>query len=273
MNSIKLVIKGFFIGFAKIIPGVSGAVLAILFGLYDKAIDAITNFFNDKKGNFYFLLYTGLGVLLAILFGSKIILYFLNKYEFVTLLFFIGLMSSSIWPLSKKINRKSINYFLIFLGILFTFLFMMMGSFSNNILGGNKYINFFILFLAGLVDAFASIFPGISGTALLIFMGVYEVIMVTLGSITNFSLLYENIMVLIPFSFGMLIGFLIFAKLINYLFKNYEEKTYAFIIGICIMSLLFLINMAFNLDYNITDLVYGFIFLFLGYLLSRKLDH
>ena len=150
---------------------------------------------------------------------------------------------------------------------------MMMGSFSNNILGGNKYINFFILFLAGLADAFASIFPGISGTALLIFMGVYEVIMVTLGSITNFSLLYENIMVLIPFSFGMLIGFLIFAKLINYLFKNYEEKTYAFIIGICIMSLLFLINMAFNLDYNITDLVYGFIFLFLGYLLSRKLDH
>ena len=70
MNSIKLIIKGFFIGLAKIIPGVSGAVLAILFGLYDKAIDAITNFFNDKKGNFYFLLYTGLGVLVAILFGS-----------------------------------------------------------------------------------------------------------------------------------------------------------------------------------------------------------
>lgn len=271
MNGIKLIIKGFFIGIAKIIPGVSGAVLAILFGLYDKAINALTNFFDDKRGNFYFLLYTGLGVLLALIFGSKVILYFLDKYEFVTLLFFIGLMCPSILPLTKKIRRGKGSYLLIILGIIFTFLFMMIGNYSNNVLGENKYLNFLFIFIGGVIDAFASIFPGVSGTALLIFMGIYEVVINTLGSITNLSLLSLNIMVIIPFSLGMFFGFIVFAKLINYLFRHYEMGTYAFIIGVCIMSLIFLVKMAFTLEYSYVELFIGLIVMGGGYLMANRL--
>ena len=52
----KLFIKAFIIGIAKIIPGVSGAMLAVSFSIYDKLINSITNFFDDKKNNLKFLL-------------------------------------------------------------------------------------------------------------------------------------------------------------------------------------------------------------------------
>ena len=66
MKSLILIIKGFFIGIAKIIPGVSGALLAITFNLYEEGLNAITNFFDNPKENLYFLLKVGFGIILGI---------------------------------------------------------------------------------------------------------------------------------------------------------------------------------------------------------------
>ena len=74
MDSIRLILKGILIGIGKIIPGVSGSMLAISMGIYQQMIDSIINFFNDIKNNLKFLLKIGIGVLIAIMFFSNIIL-------------------------------------------------------------------------------------------------------------------------------------------------------------------------------------------------------
>ena len=80
MNNIILFFKGFIVGLGKIIPGVSGSLLAFSLGIYEKAIDAINNFFSDIKENILFLGKIGLGVVLAILLCSKLIIFLLNHY-------------------------------------------------------------------------------------------------------------------------------------------------------------------------------------------------
>ena len=85
MKSLILIIKGFFIGIAKIIPGVSGALLAITFSLYEEGLNAITNFFDNPKKNLSFLLKVGFGIILGITIFSKVITYFFK----LLLVFFI----------------------------------------------------------------------------------------------------------------------------------------------------------------------------------------
>jgi len=272
MDKILLIIKGFFIGIAKIIPGVSGAVLAIMFGLYDKGINAITNFFNNKKENFYFLLCVGLGIAIAIVLGSNIIVYFLQNYKFITLMFFLGLMLPMVFPLYKSCGKGIKNYIFILLGMLFTYCFTIISNFSFDLVGDNEIINFILFFVGGMVDALAMIFPGISGTILLIFLGLYEKVMTSIGNVLNLSLLSYNIKILFPYGLGMIVGIVIFSLLINYLFKNYRNNTYSFIFGISVTSIWFLMKMTFYLRYSLMDLGLGIVLFFIGIFVASKLD-
>ena len=84
-------------------PGVSGALLAINFGIYEKLLDTLTNFFDDWKNNLKFLLFLGSGGLLAIIFGSKFLLYLFNNYRFITMMFFVGLIIGGSYKFAKGI--------------------------------------------------------------------------------------------------------------------------------------------------------------------------
>ena len=101
----KEILKGIIIGIGKIIPGVSGSVLAISLGIYEKAIYSFNNIFKDYR-NIYFLLKIFIGVLIAIIFGSKIILYFLNNYYTLTIFAFVGLILGSMNEINKNIKVK-----------------------------------------------------------------------------------------------------------------------------------------------------------------------
>ncbi len=119
-----LIIKGFIVGLGKIIPGISGSMLAITLGIYEKIIDAITNFFSDIKRNSKLLINFSIGVFLAIIFFSKLILFFLNNYYYETMFLFLGLIMGTLLPFIKqvKINKKNIilldvnsfNFYIIF---------------------------------------------------------------------------------------------------------------------------------------------------------------
>ena len=96
MKYIKLTIQGFIIGIGKIIPGVSGAMFAMLFGVYEKALKIISNPKKELKGNVLFMLVLGLSVLGAIIFGSNIINRCLDNYYIQTMFLFIGMIVSGI---------------------------------------------------------------------------------------------------------------------------------------------------------------------------------
>ena len=91
-----LIIKGIIIGIGKIIPGVSGSLLAISLGIYEKAIESMINIFKKPQENILFLGKIVLGILIYIIFFSKLILYSLNNYYLYTIIFFIVLMMVNI---------------------------------------------------------------------------------------------------------------------------------------------------------------------------------
>src|SRR5574344_398042 len=105
MDNIKLFLKGILIGIGKIIPGVSGSMIAISLGLYEKMIYSLSNIIKDFKSNSLFLLKIGSGIFISIFLTSKIIILALNNYYLPTMLLFIGLIIGGI-PSIVKIAKK-----------------------------------------------------------------------------------------------------------------------------------------------------------------------
>ena len=106
MKNIILVIKGFFMGIANVIPGVSGGTIAIILGIYEKFISTISNLFKNLKENVKFLIPIFIGMGLAILTTSKVISYSYDEFPLPTLLFFVGLVFGGIPMLLKKVQDK-----------------------------------------------------------------------------------------------------------------------------------------------------------------------
>lgn len=268
MGNIILIIKGLFIGLAKVIPGVSGAILAISLGVYDKLLESITHFFNNKKENFKLLLYIGIGILIAIILGSKLIYYCLDNYYVITMLFFIGLIFGSTPKMFNKIRKDKVGYLYIFI----SFMVMMIITLfkSNNININNESI--FIYFISGILEAIGSIIPGISATALLMVLGTYNNIILAISNILDINYVISNLNIYIPYIIGIVLGIITVSIIMNYLFRNYNKETFSCILGIVLSNLIFLLIEVFSYNYQIKELIIGFILLVLGSIISFCLE-
>lgn len=237
---IILAIKGFFFGIANIIPGVSGGTLAITMGIYQDMIGAISHFFKNIKKNIMFLLPLGIGAVISILLMSKVINYSLDNFPLPTTLFFIGLIVGGIPLLTKKVKGKKLKPLNLAIFLL-TFSIVMIMTFLNE---GTAVVDLttmtfhqgILLFLVGIVAAATMVIPGISGSFMLMLLGYYKPIVETVSNLTNFAELSHNLLVLVPFGIGVLVGIILIAKLIEYLFKKYEIPTYYGILGFIIAS-------------------------------------
>lgn len=265
-----LILKGIIIGIGKIIPGVSGSMLAISMGIYQRMIDSVNNFFKDVKNNFAFLFKIGIGVLLSIIFFSNIILKCLNNYYIITIFFFIGLIVGGLKDINKEIkykNKKIISVTLI--------LTLLLGLFnvSSDVNIENNYLNFIYFIFVGFIDALTMVIPGISGTATLMMIGAYNKLMVTFSNLLNFSVFVDNFLIMLPFCIGMVIGIIFTVKLINYLFKNFKDNTYSAIIGFSISTIVLMAIKCINSNYTFLNLIVAFIMLFIGIFISKKINH
>ena len=264
MSNIVLIIKGLIIGWAKVMPGVSGAILAISMGVYDKGINAITRFFDNIKENIKFLFFIGIGIIIAIILGSNIVYFLLNNYYVITMLFFMGLIFGSTPKIISKVD-KSIK------GIMISFItFIIITLLTNLNINNNSVSNSIIIYLiSGLIDAFGMVVPGISSTALLMVIGTYNNIIYSLSSIENIII---NLNILIPYGIGIFIGIIVTSIVINYLFKKYNKLTFSFILGVILSTLLTLLLKIFSYHINIKDLVIGLLLLSLGIVISCFFD-
>jgi len=161
MNIIKLAIQGFIIGIGKIIPGVSGAMFAMMFGVYEKALKIISNLRKELKGNFVFTITLGCSVLLAIIFGSNMIKKSLDTYYMQTMFLFIGMMVAGIPSLFFNIKNKKISSKSKFVTIVIALILLVLGLVDINGVQGEIPKNLFsivMLFVSGFLDALATIF-------------------------------------------------------------------------------------------------------------------
>lgn len=284
MKHLILVLKGFFMGIANIIPGVSGGTIALIVGIYEDFINAISHFLTNFKKNITFLIPVFIGMGLAILLLSKVIDYSYNHYPLAVTLFFMGLVIGGIPLILKNIKKcsdkdKNINSFLTIITFILVIFFAMapvlfnMDSTSEfNNLNLSGYI---MLFIVGIIASATMVIPGISGSLVLMLLGYYYPIVATIKDITNFANFSSNIMVLGTVGLGIVVGIVLIAKIIEYLFKNHQKSTYYAVLGFIIASVVAIpistiINTS-SYSFNILELAIGVMLLIMGVFISYYL--
>ena len=251
-------VKGFIIGIGKIIPGVSGAMLATIMGVYDKSIFYICNFKSNVKEGIRYLFPIGVGIVLSIILFSKIISMCLNKYYSITMLFFVGLIIGGFPFVINKVKKK--DYFISVVSFSLFFLISVF-NINNSYVLRNNFIDTVIYFFSGGIEAIGTIVPGVSGTALLMIVGTYDSIVYSIGNLTNFKIIF-------PFIIGITLFILLFVKLVDYLFRKYNDKMYAFILGILVSSTVLLVIQVFKDKVIFLDVLIGIVFMFIGIFIS-----
>ena len=251
-------VKGFIIGIGKIIPGVSGAMLATIMGVYDKSIFYICNFKSNIKEGIRYLFPIGVGIVLSIILFSKIISMCLNKYYSITMLFFVGLIIGGFPFVINKVKKK--DYFISVVSFSLFFLISVF-NINNSYVLRNNFIDTVIYFFSGGIEAIGTIVPGVSGTALLMIVGTYDSIVYSIGNLTNFKIIF-------PFIIGIILFILLFVKLVDYLFRQYNDKMYAFILGVLASSTVLLVIQVFKEKVIFLDVLIGIIFMFIGIFIS-----
>lgn len=275
-DNILLLLKGMIVGIGQIIPGVSGGMLAITLGLYEKGVNAISNVFSDIKDNLKFLCIVGLGILISVIIFSKIIKYSLNHFYLPTMLLFIGLIVGGVPSLIKKVKgfkkKSPLNIFLT----ITVFILIIILSFTNfnrskdfTSLNFLTYISFFFV---GVIYAATMVIPGISGTAIMMLIGYYDIVIDIISNLSNISKTISNIGIVLPFAFGLLFGIISISKLMDFLLKKHEVKIYYIILGLVLSSIVIMVIQTLNSSYNVFNIVIGFILLFIGYFVSKKLE-
>ncbi len=285
MKNIILVIKGFIMGIANIIPGVSGGTLALTMGIYENFIGAISHFFSNLKENIKFLLPIFIGIGLSLLTMSNVITASFNKYPIPTTLFFMGLVIGGIPMLFSKIKgtkevKKPISYVILFL----TFLLVMVLAFSKEIFGGTlgnadfsnlNILGYLNLTLIGTIAAATMVIPGVSGSLVLMLLGFYFPIVNVIKELTHFNNIGSNILIAGFFGVGVLIGIVLIAKLIEWLLAKFETFTYFGVIGFIIASVLAIPVSVYhevsNIVYTVPQVIIGIVFLILGGVVGYKL--
>lgn len=269
-ETIILFLKGIIIGIGKVIPGVSGSVLALSLGVYEKGVYALSHFTENVKENSWFLFRSGLGILVSITIGSTIILSLLNTYYFSIMLLFCGLIIGTFPNLQKGIHWRNVkNLTLFFLSLLLGLSFCLI-SFSSEYTYEPGFSSFLFLLLTGFVEAATMIVPGISGTAILMLLGVYPLVLNTFSHLFSFHFLFYNIEILLPFGLGILLATLLVTKSMYYFLSKDEEKTYACICGFSLSSLFLLIQKAFTQSQSFPQ--FSFLLCIIGFFLSYYLE-
>ncbi|MDD3340609.1 MAG: DUF368 domain-containing protein [Bacilli bacterium] len=256
------------IGIGKIIPGVSGSVLAILLGVYDKGVYALSHLQTEFKKNLLFLFKVGLGIFVSIVLGSQFVLSLLEHYYFTTMLLFCGLISGTIPLLAKKKSHRGKSSFALTLAIFALFTLLSFIKIENVRMIGYEWGDFLFLILVGFIEAATMIIPGISGTAVLMLLGVYELILTMFGHIFSWNYLKYNAFILAPFLIGIVLGFLTITKLVYYCMQKNEEKAWSVILGFSLSSLFLLLQKTLQYKASLIEWVLGIILFCTGFLVS-----
>ena len=275
-DKIILGFKGFLIGLANIIPGVSGGTMAVSFGIYEEIIEIASNIFKNFKKNMAFILPIGIGAVIAIALLSNVITICLDKYQVATPLLFVGLILGGLPAIVKNIGKKitkPTNLIVFSITILFM-LFIYLGikdakdvDFTNV-----DAIGYIILFIVGAIAAITMVVPGISGSFVLMLIGYYKPIVKTVSDLTHFNNVIHNLCILIPFVCGVLFGIVSVSKLIKYCLKKYPEQTYSSIVAFVLSSVVLIIYPLLNVSASITELIVGIVLLLMGSILTYKME-
>ena len=272
---ITLFFKGIFMGIADAIPGISGGTIALLFGIYEELIKSISelklslfyelknkgfnSFWEKLNGNFLLVLVSGIGI--SLISFVKISATFLESFPLFIWSFFLGLIFATVNVIYKVINQwHSLNFFFLIISIIFSFF---LSSFS---LYETDEISLLYVLFSGVIASSAMILPGISGSLILVILGVYSYLIKSLDNL--------EMIVIFTFISGALIGLLGFSRILKYLFNNHRDAAYTIMLGLVVGSIekVWPWNKSFSIELSNLNLFLSISLVILGFLIVILLE-
>lgn len=249
MNMVQLLFIGIAIGMANVIPGVSGSTMAVVFNIYDRFVNAITVNIKKLIENRRFVIPVVGGMALGVLLFSKLITVLYENFPVQTDYFFTGLIIGSIPILfsfmtkkqdgQKFTAKKTISVVICALaGFAVLIGFGLLGSDVDTAKEISKSLPQWTfplalhIFAAGFVGAIAMIIPGISGSLLMLIMGVYPIVMKSIPALFVPSQTLQAFFLLLPNGIGVLAGLLCGAWIVKTFLRIAPNQTYAVIFGL-----------------------------------------
>lgn len=245
MSRLSLILKGGAMGIAEVIPGVSGGTIAFISGIYERLLNAVKAFgpgligvhrregldgvWRAVDGGFLALLLAGMAM--GILVGVFGVSWMLEHYPPLIWAFFFGLILASILFMAKRIGQwRAGEVGLFVLGAILAYAITTLTP-AN----GNEALWF--VFLCGAIAISALMLPGISGSFMLLVLGMYQfIVQDTLkGLLVGFTL--DKLLILSVFALGCLTGMMTMSRLLSWTFKRYRSLTLAILTGFLVGSL------------------------------------
>ncbi len=244
---------GIILGAGLVLPGVSGGVIAVVLGIYEKMIYAFNNFFKSKKENFLFLLPIGIGTVIGLILFGNVLKFLFDEFYVQSCFSFMGLILGGVPFLFKKATNDKPIKKKYFIGALLI-------SLTLFVLGNNKF-NFYTsldrsfcsilkLILTGFIFVSGKVIPGISSSFMLMIIGMYEYYLYIISNPIN--ALFTEIYNIIPIILGVILGFVILIKIVSVALEKYNNISYTIITGFVIGSLPAIYP---GLEFNFTGLI------------------
>ena len=224
-------VAGLIIGIGCILPGVSGGVIAVSFGLYRPMLDAVASFFKSTKRNFAFLLPIALGGVLGILLGALLLGYAMKRYQTPILFLFIGMILGGVPSLLAQANEGGFraNYLWALLGgVLAALSLLLLESAGVQNASMSDTLTPMQALAAGAIIAFGSIVPGISMSFLLIYLGWYQSLLDTIGRL--------ELVPLLLLALGCVLCALALIRLVKWVFDHYHGYAFYAVLGFLLVS-------------------------------------
>jgi putative membrane protein len=231
-------LKGLAMGAADVVPGVSGGTIAFISGIYEELLRSISNVNFDlfktlknegfnaawKQLNGSFLLSLFVGIFISVISLAKTIKWLLENEPVLLWSFFFGLVVASIIYIGKQVENWNVKIIILFiLGVLFGYVITVIPP--TNV----GEVNYLFLIFAGAIASCAMILPGISGSYILLLIGVYPIVMTAITT--------RDYKIIGAIALGVIVGLLSFSKVLKWLFTNYKNQMLIVLTGIMLGSL------------------------------------
>ena len=230
--------KGIAMGAADVVPGVSGGTIAFISGIYEELLGSVSsvNFslfktlqkqgfkaaWKQLNGNFLVALLSG--IFISIVSLSKIIKWLLENEPILLWSFFFGLVLASVFYIGKQIEKWNLKMGVLgMIGVVFGYMITILPATNTS------DISYIFLIFSGAIASCAMILPGISGSYILLLIGIYPVVMTAITE--------RNVTILSAIAIGVVIGLLSFSKLLKWLFTHYKQEMLVVLTGIMLGSL------------------------------------
>ncbi len=237
-SAIKELIVGAIVGIAGMLPGISGAVLCVCFGIYERLIRDVAKLRVYLKKDFGFLFFLAVGAVIGTVFSAKVLSIAMDAYPAESLFLFVGLIVGQIpavYRLTEKEGKAkptayNILALLIGFAIMGSMLVVEFSGIGSEVTVSRDFGGMLTMFLIGLIVAVSALVPGISHSTLLIVFGLFTVFTNTVGDF--------DIPMLIPLGLGGIVGLLGFSKIVHYALEHHHRSTSFLILGLTVGSVI-----------------------------------